>query len=47
MHVYIASLASAVRFWNKCQAFVMQNIVFAIGVKVLIMLLTAVGIGNM
>ena len=35
------------RISKKTHAIVMQNIVFAIGVKVLIMLLTAVGIGNM
>lgn len=47
MNDNIESLPTAVRISKKTHAIVMQNIVFAIGVKVLIMLLTAVGIGNM
>ncbi len=47
MNDNIESLPTAVRISKKTHAIVMQNIVFAIGVKVLIMLLTAIGIGNM
>lgn len=47
MNDNIESLPTAVRISKKTHAIVMQNIVFAIGIKVLIMLLTAVGIGNM
>ncbi len=47
MNDNIESLPTAVRISRKTHNIVMQNIVFAIGVKVLIMLLTAVGIGNM
>ncbi len=47
MNDNIESLPTAVRISQKTHAIVMQNIVFAIGVKVLIMLLTAIGIGNM
>ena len=47
MNDNIESLPTAVRISKKTHAIVMQNIVFAIGVKVLIMLLTEVGIGNM
>lgn len=47
MNDNIESLPTAVRISRKTHNIVMQNIVLAIGVKVLIMLLTAVGIGNM
>lgn len=47
MNDNIESLPTAVRISKKTHAIVMQNIVFAIGVKVLIMILTAIGIGNM
>lgn len=47
MNDNIESLPTAVRISKKTHSIVMQNIVFAIGVKVLIMLLTAVGITNM
>lgn len=47
MNDNIESLPTAVRAAKKTHAIVMQNIVLAIGVKVIIMLLTAVGIGNM
>lgn len=47
MNDNIESLPTAVRIAKKTHAIVMQNIVFAIGVKVLIMILTAIGIGNM
>lgn len=47
MNDNIESLPTAVKISRKTHAIVMQNIVFAIGVKVLIMLLTALGITNM
>lgn len=47
MNDNIESLPTAVRISKKTHAIVMQNIIFAIGVKVLIMLLTAVGITSM
>lgn len=47
MNDNIESLPTAVRISKKTHAIVIQNIVFAIGVKVLIMILTAIGIGNM
>ena len=47
MNDNIESLPTAVRISKKTHAIVMQNIVFAIGIKVLIMILTAIGIGNM
>ena len=47
MNDNIESLPTAVRISRKTHAIVMQNIVFAIGVKVLIMILTALGITNM
>lgn len=47
MNDNIESLPTAMRISKKTHSIVMQNIVFAIGVKVLIMLLTAFGITNM
>lgn len=47
MNDNIESLPTAVKISRKTHSIVMQNIVFAIGVKVLIMLLTALGITNM
>lgn len=47
MNDNIESLPTAVKISRKTHAIVMQNIVFAIGVKVIIMLLTALGITNM
>lgn len=47
MNDNIESLPTAVRISRKTHNIVMQNIVLAISIKVLIMLLTAVGIGNM
>ncbi|CCY16879.1 heavy metal translocating P-type ATPase [Eubacterium sp. CAG:786] len=47
MNDNIESLPTAMRISRKTHSIVMQNIVFAIGVKVLIMLLTAFGITNM
>lgn len=47
MNDNIESLPLAVRISRKTHRIVMQNIVLAIGVKVLIMILTAFGIGNM
>lgn len=47
MNDNIESLPLAVRISRKTHRIVMQNIILAIGVKVLIMVLTAFGIGNM
>lgn len=47
MNDNIESLPLAVRISRKTHRIVMQNIILAIGVKVLIMILTAFGIGNM
>lgn len=47
MNDNIEKLPVAVRTAKKTHAIVMQNIILAIGIKVLIMLLTAIGIGNM
>lgn len=47
MNDNIESLPTAVRIAKSTHSIVVQNIVFAIGIKALIMLLTAVGIGNM
>lgn len=47
MNDNIESLPVAVRIARKTHQIVMQNIILAIGIKVIIMLLTAVGIGNM
>lgn len=47
MNDNIESLPTAVRISRKTHNIVMQNIVLAISIKVLIMLLTAVGVGNM
>lgn len=47
MNDNIESLPTAVHISRKTHNIVMQNIVLAISIKVLIMLLTAVGIGNM
>lgn len=47
MNDNIESLPLAVRIAGKTHRIVMQNIILAIGVKVLIMVLTAFGIGNM
>ena len=47
MNDNIEKLPTAVRIAQKTHAIVMQNIIFAISVKVLIMLLTAIGISNM
>lgn len=47
MNDNIESLPLAVRIARKTHGIVMQNIILAIGVKVLIMILTAFGIGNM
>ena len=47
MNDNIESLPTAMRISKKTHSIVIQNIVFAIGVKVLIMLLTAFGITNM
>ncbi len=47
MNDNIESLPTAVRISKKTHAIVMQNIVFAIGVKILIMLLTALGYTTM
>ncbi|MGN1108670.1 MAG: heavy metal translocating P-type ATPase [Oscillospiraceae bacterium] len=47
MNDNIESLPLAVRISRKTHRIVMQNIILAIGVKVLIMVLTALGIGNM
>lgn len=47
MNDNIESLPLAVRIARKTHYIVMQNIILAIGVKVLIMILTAFGIGNM
>lgn len=47
MNDNIESLPLAVRISRKTHRIVMQNIILAIGVKVLILVLTAFGIGNM
>ena len=47
MNDNIENLPAAVKIARKTHAIVMENIIFAITVKVLIMALTAVGIGNM
>ncbi len=47
MNDNIESLPLAVRISRKTHRIVMQNIILAIGVKVLILILTAFGIGNM
>lgn len=47
MNDNIESLPLAVRIARKTHSIVMQNIILAISVKVLIMILTAFGIGNM
>lgn len=47
MNDNIESLPTAVRISKKTHSIVMQNIVLALSVKAIIMLLTAVGIGNM
>lgn len=47
MNDNIENLPAAVKIARKTHAIVMQNIIFAITVKVLIMALTTVGIGNM
>lgn len=47
MNDNIESLPLAVRISRKTHGIVMQNIILAIGVKVLIMILAAFGIGNM
>ena len=41
------SIAKAVKISRKCLGIVHQNIVFAIGVKLLCLMLTALGISNM
>lgn len=47
MNDNIESLPTAVRISRKTHSIVMQNIILALSVKALIMLLTAIGIGNM
>lgn len=47
MNDNIESLPTAVRISKKTHSIVMQNIIFAIGIKVLIMILTAFGITSM
>ena len=47
MNDQITKIATAIRISKKTLQIVKQNIVFAIGIKVLVLILAAVGIANM